>query len=80
MEQIFSHEVDEIGFVPSEIDECVFYKYGMIYVLYTNVSIVTGPNHKQLLRTIDQIKGTGLNLTNEDDIQDFLGININRLK
>ena len=23
----------KIGFVPSEINECVFYKYGMIYVL-----------------------------------------------
>ena len=67
----------KIGFVPSEIDECVFYKDGMIYVLYTNDSILTGPNHKQLLRTIEQIKGIGLNLKNEGYIQDFLGININ---
>ena len=34
----------KIGFVPSEIDECVFYKDGMIYVLYTDDSILTGPN------------------------------------
>ena len=70
----------KIGFVPSKINEFVFYKYGMIYVLYTNESILTGPNHKQILRTIEHIKGTCLNLTNEGDIHDFLGININRLK
>ena len=67
----------KIGLVPSEVDECVFYKDGMIYVLYTDDSILIGPNHKQLPRTIDQTKGTGLSLTNEGDIQDFLGININ---
>ena len=58
----------KIGFVPSEIDECVFYKDGMIYVLYTDDFMLTVPNHKQLLQTIEQIKGTGLNLTNEGDI------------
>ena len=70
----------KIGFVPSEIDEFVFYKYGMIYVLYTDDYILTGPNHKQLIRTINQIKETGLNLTSMGDIQYFLGININQLK
>ena len=70
----------KIGLVPSEINECVLYKDGMIYVLYTKDYILTGPNHKQPLRTIEKIKGTGLNLTNEGNIQDFLGININQLK
>ena len=80
MEQIFNHVVDKKGFVPSDIGECVFYKDGMIYVLYTDDSILTGPNHKQLLQITEQIKGTGLNLTNEGDIQYFLRINIYRLK
>ena len=52
----------------------------MIYVLYTDDSILTGPNQKQLLRTIEQIKVTGLKLTNEGNIQYFLGIHISRLK
>ena len=70
----------KIGFFPSDIDECIFYKDGMVYALYTNYYILTGPNHKQLLQTIEHIKGTGLKLTNEGYIQDFLGININWLK
>ena len=61
----------KIGFVPGDIDECVFYKDDMIYVLYTNDFILTGPNHKQLLQTIEHIKGTGLKLTNEGDIHDI---------
>ena len=39
----------KIGLVPIEIDKCVFYKDGMIYVLYTNDSILKGLNQKQLL-------------------------------
>ena len=42
----------KVGFGPSEKNECVFYKDGMTYVLYTDDSILTGPNQKQLLRTI----------------------------
>ena len=41
-------KLTKIGFT-SEIDECVFYKHGMIYVLDTDDSIQTGPNHKQIL-------------------------------
>ena len=49
VEQILSHEVDENRIFPSDINKCVFYKDGKIYVLYTDDSILTGRNHKQLL-------------------------------
>ena len=70
----------KVGFKQSEIDECVFYKDGMIYILYTDDLILTGPNQKQLLKTIEQIKTTGLKLINKGDIQDCLGIHIERNK
>ena len=61
-------ELMKIVFFPSEINKYVFYKDGMIYVLYTDDSILKVSNHKQPLKNVEQIKGTGLNLTNEADI------------
>ena len=50
----------------------------MIYVLYTNDSILAGPSEQQIQATIKQIQDTGLQLTIEGDLEDFLGVNIDR--
>ena len=41
-------KLKSIGFIQSEVDECVFFKDGNIYVLYTDDSILTGPKEKDL--------------------------------
>ena len=51
-----------------------------MYLLYTDDSILAGPCEKELDTIINQIKKAGLNITEEGDIQDFLGINIVREK
>ena len=70
--------IKEVGFKQSEVDECVFYKGRTMYLLYTDDSILAGPSEKEINTIIRQIKGAGLNITEEGDIQDFLGINIVR--
>ena len=47
-----------------------------MYVLYTDDSILVGPDQKELDHIIQEIKSTGLKLTSEDGIDDFLGVNI----
>ena len=47
-------------------------------VLYTDDSILAGPNKAELDQIIEDIKGTGLDITDEGDIADFLGVNIQR--
>ena len=71
-------KLKSIGFRQSQIDHCIFYKDGMIYALYTDDSILAGPNRSQLEETIVAIKRTGLNLTIEGDLADFLGIQMDR--
>ena len=66
----------EIGFVQSKYDECVFYKINMIYILYTDDSIIAGSDKQAINDTIKSIKRAGLDITIEGDIRDFLGINI----
>ena len=70
--------VDEVGFVQSEIDECLFYKGGVIYALYTDDSIIAGPSKREVASVVESIKKAGLNVTIEGALEDFLGVNIDR--
>ena len=72
--------IDEVGFTRSNIDECVFYRGSVMHVLYTDDSILAGPDLKEVERTIEDIKKAKLDITIEGNIQDFLGVNINRKK
>jgi len=51
-----------IGFQQSQVDECVFYKDSLIYVLYTDDSILTGPREKDIDDAIEQMKNVGLDI------------------
>ncbi len=77
------HLVDklkEVGFIPSEVDECLFYKGKSVFVLYTDDSILAGPDLQELDDIVQQTKSVGLNLTAEGDIlSDFLGVQIDRI-
>jgi Reverse transcriptase (RNA-dependent DNA polymerase) len=65
-----------IGFLQSQHDECVFYKGRAMYILYTDDSILAGPCNKELDQIIAEMQSTGLDLTVEGELGDFLGINI----
>ena len=67
----------ELGFKQSKVDECVFYKENMIYVLYIDDSILAEPNQHKIQKTIAQMKRK-VDMTEEGDFSDFLGINIQR--
>jgi len=68
----------DLGFVQSKYDECVFFRGKVMYVLYTDDSILAGPDPKEVEKAIEDIKRSGLNITVEGDLQDFLGVNIVR--
>lgn len=46
-----------------------------MYVLYTDDSILAGPNLNELDAILQQVKDGGLDLTSDDGIEDFLGGN-----
>jgi hypothetical protein len=67
----------KIGFVQSKFDDCVFYKGRMVYVLYTDDSILAGPDKGEIDQTIREMQSV-LDITIEGDLTDFLGVNIDR--
>jgi hypothetical protein len=68
-----------IGFEQSQVDACVFYKGTMMYVLYTDDSILAGPSLDEITATIEEMERVKLEITVEGDLSDFLGVNIDRL-
>ena len=50
----------------------------MIYLLFTNDSILAGPIEQQIQAEIKQMHETGLQLTIEGNLEEFLGVNIDR--
>ena len=60
------------------MDECVFTKGEVIYILYTDDSIIAAPKKSQVEEVMKDIEDAGLKITREGNVQDFLGINIER--
>jgi hypothetical protein len=82
MEQIPSEQsiVKELKFVQSKTDECVLYRGSTMDVLYTDDSILAGPDETEINQIIKEMKQVKLDITVEGGLEDFLGINIDRQK
>ena len=72
-------KLESIGFQQSEHDECVLYRGKVIYVLYTDDTIITATNNKLIDDMVKDIEKAGLKVTDEGNIEDFLGVNITRM-
>jgi hypothetical protein len=68
-----------IGFIQTEADECVFIRHQVLFVLYTDDSILTAETDNELDEAIQVMKEAGLEITVEGGISDFLGVRIQRM-
>ena len=69
---------EELVFERSQVDECVFYRGKKIYVLYTDDYILAGPDQEEIEKLIKELKKSNLEVKYEVNIEDFLGMNIER--
>ena len=70
--------INELHFKQSEVDECVFYKGKTMYMLHTDDSILAGPDATEIDDIAKQMADAKLAVTEEGDLNDFLGVNIDR--
>jgi hypothetical protein len=70
--------LQSIGFKQSKVDECIFYRGKTVYVLYTDDSILAGPDDKEIDQIIHDMKKVHLDITVEGDLCNFLGVQIDR--
>lgn len=67
-----------IGFCKSKYDECILFKGNMVYVLYTDDTIIMGPSEDEINTCIQDMKNAKLNITVDGDMSDFLGVQFDR--
>jgi Reverse transcriptase (RNA-dependent DNA polymerase) len=65
----------ELGFQQSKYDMCLLWKGQCVLVIYTDDTIVTGPDKSEIDNVIQQISNK-FTITTSDGIDDFLGVNI----
>jgi hypothetical protein len=70
---------EEFGFVHSKVDECAFYREKMMYALYNDNSILAGPDKNEIDTIIKDMPAAKLYITEEGELKDFLGANIERI-
>ena len=63
-----------LGFKQSTYDECLFYKAGMMAVLYVDDCGLAASDPEDLDRLIDDLRRKGFSLTEEGSFAEFLGI------
>jgi hypothetical protein len=69
-----------IGFHPSLIDDCVFFRGDVIFMVYVDDGIFIGDNDEQLQAIIKEMQGLGLNIEDQGHPADYAGVNIKKLK
>ena len=64
--------INKVGFKKSSVDNCVFYKGNLMYLLYTNGFILSVPHKDEVYKAVQGIQDEKLDITIEGDLQDFL--------
>jgi hypothetical protein len=67
----------KLGFKPSEHDECVFYYGKTIFIVYTDDTILLGPDQDEIDELVKKL-GKTFNIEDQGELSDYLGIKIER--
>jgi hypothetical protein len=67
-----------IGFEPSLIDECVFYRDDVIFIVYVDDGIFISGNDVAITRAIRDITESGLEIEDQGHPSDYVGVSIKK--
>jgi hypothetical protein len=73
-------KLTSIGFTMSLIDDCVFFRSDIIFMVRVDDGIFLGSNDLQLQKVIKDIQNLGLNIEDQGHPADYVGVNIKKLK
>jgi hypothetical protein len=74
------NKLTSIGFQPSTIDDCVFFRGNVIFMVYVDDGIFIGDDDSQLTTAINEIRALGLNIQDQGHPADYVGVSIKHLK
>jgi hypothetical protein len=70
----------EINFKQSLIDDCVFYRDDVIFIVYVDNGIFLGPLDQQLHDIINKLRNLKLSIEDQGHSADYVGVSIKKLK
>ena len=70
-----ANKLRKLEYEQSEVDECIFYKGDLIIFFYVDDMILLCPDSKKIDEAIKQLKQSDLELEDQGDIADYIGIN-----
>ncbi len=70
----------EINFKQSLIDNCIFYRDNVIFIVYVNDGIFLGPSDQQLHDIINELCNLKLSIEDQGHPADYVGVSIKKLK
>ncbi|CAJ1930221.1 unnamed protein product [Cylindrotheca closterium] len=70
--------LEKCGLKQSKIDPCLFYKPGMMVVLYVDDAGIGAADPQDVDRLIDQLRDLGFELKKEGNFNEFLGIKFDK--
>ena len=73
-------KLGQIGFKPSLIDDCVFYRDDVIFIVYVDDGIFVSPDDQHISAAIQDIIDTGLDIEDQGHPNDYVGVAIKRLR
>ena len=69
-------KLTSIGFQPSLIDDCVFFRDDVIFMVYVDDGIFIGNDDEKLKEAIREMQALGLNIEDQGHPADYVGVNI----
>jgi hypothetical protein len=66
----------DCGFQPSLIDECIFYKDDVIFIVYVDDGIFIGKDNSKISHIIQQLRNAHLDIEDQGHPADYVGVNI----
>jgi hypothetical protein len=73
-------KLQEINFKQSLIDNCIFYRDNLIFIVYVNDGILLGPSDQQLRDIINELRSLKLSIEDQGHPADYVGVSIKKLK
>ena len=68
--------INDCGFEVSTIDECVFYKDDVIFIVYVDDGIFIGKDDNKITQIIQQLRDAQLDIEDQGHPADYVGVNI----
>ena len=72
-------KLTSLGFTASLIDDCVFFRGDIIFMVYVDDGIFLGNDDDQITEAIREIQSLGLNIEDQGHPADYVGVNIRQL-